>query len=474
MTQKERIIELVKQNIITMDEALQLLEASAKQETGSEQVENELVEEYQQAQSAIEHEIHTEKDTKASSYTTVETLKEVTDQYDKKQEALKIAKQRLRELEIFAELDDLTDEMKAQKANLVEKIAELSSELEELAIEIDVSRQEQRQNVQEQIKKIVDDTAEQVSKVARNFSEEAKKESGNLKNTLKNYVKDFAENFDKKEFNFKKEFNISVPWFKSQTFTHTYHFPATNFKKVSLEILNGSAEIKTHDLPEVIFEVDGTVYGKAEEDIQTLFDSLVKIAVNEEAVIFDAMNARIAADVVVKIPKNSFEELLVNLYNGDIEITDVKVDEMNLKNKNGDIKCASAQITTVNIDSFNGDVALNEMIITELFYKMVNGDFRMKGAAGNVNGDVVNGDIIITKQNQSASNIAVKTLSGDIKVSIPAELSLVADVNIGYGELQHRLSNVEVAGNHIERQIANNELVTLELSTSSGDVYLKD
>ena len=221
MTEKERIIELVKNNVISMDEALQLLEAAAKNDHQAQVTSNEFIEEYKNAQKDIEEKVEasqltqtpaTDEQEEQAQQVIQEKFEQASEELVKKQEALVIAKQRLREIEIFAELDDLTEDMKTQQANLMAKIDHLEAEIEELSIEIDIKRQEMRQNTQSQIKKMVEDTTEQVTKAAKNFGEEAKKEGKNLQKTIMGYVKDWASNFD------MKEFNVNVPWVKSQSF----------------------------------------------------------------------------------------------------------------------------------------------------------------------------------------------------------------------------------------------------------------
>ena len=157
MTEKERIIELVKNNVISMDEALQLLEAAAKNDHQAQVTSNEFIEEYKNAQKDIEEKVEasqltqtpaTDVQEEQAQQVIQEKFEQASEELAKKQEALVIAEQRLREIEIFAELDDLTEDMKTQQANLMAKIDHLEAEIEELSIEIDIKRQEMRQNTQ--------------------------------------------------------------------------------------------------------------------------------------------------------------------------------------------------------------------------------------------------------------------------------------------------------------------------------------
>lgn len=479
MTQKERIIELVKQNVISMDEALQLLEAASKQENNSSVDPNEFVKEYQEAQASIENELNQKSDKNINKIDEEKKVLEekaiqekainLNEELNKKQEALTIAKQRLRELEIFAELDELTEEMINQKAALSTKIESLESEIEELSVELDVSRQEQRQNTQAQFKKIVEDTTDQVTKVARNFSEEAKKEGKNLQKNMMTYLKELASSFD------MKEFNVTVPWVKSNKFKHEFEYEVTDLTALTFKLLNGSLSLQLYDGDKVKVDVDATLYGKEEGNLVEVFEALTKIDVTAENMLFDLMNARIAADLVVRLPKKSLSKLTIDAFNGDVTVDGLDVKEFELKSKNGDISISNTNSELLIFDGYNGDLIVTNSMIKDIDYHVLNGDLRITDNVGNITAETINGDIFLTKTNEAAAIINAKTLSGDIKVSVPKEMNLEIKAESTYGQVQHRLSNVDQLGERYDRQLdSDKETVKLELMTTSGSIYLKD
>lgn len=477
MTQKERIIELVKNNVISMDEALQLLEAAAKNNHQVEVEGNELIEEYQNAQKEIESQItpkqpveQTVEEKEIANQERIQEKIEIANQeLAKKQEALVIAKQRLREIEIFAELDDLTEEMQTQQANLQQKVTSLEAEIEELSIEIDVKRQELRQNTHSQFKKIVEDTTEQVTKAAKNFGEEAKKEGKNLQKTIMGYVKDWASSFD------MKEFNVSVPWVKSQSFTHQYQFEATELEKIDIKLLNGSVKVKKHDQAMILVDLDVKLYGKEEENTLAIFESLSSIGVAAETLVLNMMNPRVAAETVVKVPEKVWAEIRIDTINGDIELEGLEVKELKVSSKNGDNEMEVVTADLVTFDGYNGNLIIKTSQIIDLDYHILNGDLRYSGPVGNVKADTINGDIVISKGNEAGSIITAKNLSGDIKIAVPKENNLEIDAESTYGEVHHRLTNINQIEKRFERHIdADKDLTKVTATSTSGDIYLKD
>ena len=94
---------------------------------------------------------------------------------------------------------------------------------------------------------------------------------------------------------------------------------------------------------------------------------------------------------------------------------------------------------------------------------------------GNLKVDAVNGDIVITKTNSESSIINAKTLSGDIKIAVPQMTNLEIEAESTYGEVHHRLNNVNQTGSHIGRQVdGEHDLIKLTIASTSGNIYLKD
>lgn len=478
MTEKERIIELVKNNVISMDEALQLLEAAAKNDHQAQVTSNEFIEEYKNAQKDIEEKVEasqliqmpaTDEQEEQAQQVIQEKFEQASEELAKKQEALVIAKQRLREIEIFAELDDLTEDMKTQQANLMAKIDHLEAEIEELSIEIDIKRQEMRQNTQSQIKKMVEDTTEQVTKAAKNFGEEAKKEGKNLQKTIMGYVKEWASNFD------MKEFNVNVPWVKSQSFAHQYQFDATDIDKIEVKILNGNVKVETHPKDNIIVDLDIVLYGKEEVDNIAAFESLSTIDGATDKLIINMMNPRVAVETLVKVPSKVFSELFIDTINGDVDLKDLKAKEVKLSSKNGDNEVADITADLLVYDGYNGDFKIKDSEINDIDYHVLNGNLRYVDQVGNLKVDAVNGDIVITKTNSESSIINAKTLSGDIKIAVPQMTNLEIEAESTYGEVHHRLNNVNQTGSHIGRQVdGEHDLIKLTIASTSGNIYLKD
>lgn len=479
MTQKKRIIELVKQNVLSMEEALQLLEAASYQQNDENETidKNEFVTEYQEAQKAIEETIGqvseepTDETTKEEQANIEVQLAELKTELSKKEEALIIAKQRLREIEIFAELDELTPEMETQRVSLSERVEKISNEIEEIKTKIALLKKSQVKQVQSQFKKMVEDTTEQVTQAARDFGKEASKEGKNIKESVLKGIKDLVSNFD------MKTININVPWVKSTKLEQTYVYDAKDLSQIDFSLVHGSIKLEAVETEQVEIAADITIFGNEERATLAEFESNSTIDVSDNRVLFHVKGATVAADLNVKVPKQLIEDVRIGAINGDIELEGLNVKELKLDSKNGDTKLNKITAEFIGLEGVNGDVHMEASVVKDFDYHNLNGDFRYKDQVGNLSANVINGDIVITKKDETASNLNIKTVAGDIKVAVPKGVNLEIDVQSSLGDFEHRLTNIDTLGNlnrferHLNEQAP---LVKIEARTNTGDIYLKD
>lgn len=475
MTQKDRIIELVKQNIITMEDALSLLEAGAKNGEVATQSED-----IQAALTAFETPIdyHTEAEPTAEAQDggTSQDQKQVKAEdlvaiLDKKNQALTIARQRLRELEILSELDDLTPDMLAQSQDLQARIATLTDEISQIQGQIADQRSESVKAMGDQFKKIVEDTTQQVGKMAKQFTSQATKEGEQWQKSFKGKIKDLVDNFD------TKSFNINVPWVKSTSHSHTFSFSGQDLADLDISILNGSLTVETHEGDSIEAETDMTFYGKETEDLVGRFVELNTIDQKDQRLIFHVQSPFTPADVKLRVPAKVYEHLTFKLVNGDLKVKGLSARTLTLDSKNGDIKAKGNTADFLQISSITGDMKVAGNHVKEADMKVITGDIRYIGAVESLVAEVMTGDVVVTlAPSQADSHLKVKSTTGDIKVALGATDNLSVSALTSNGDIKHRMTGLtsEEKGN-FERQLGDDKVtIHLEARSTTGSIYLKD
>lgn len=507
LEEKETSFELLEDNLAELEEAIILLEAELSEADLAED-ERERMEAEKTAKTnaldAIQVELdRLEVEIKQLNQTTTSseefeaaaarvaeksgklsaTIDQLNEDLNKKQEALTIAKQRLRELEIFEELDELTEEMTEQKERFTTKVATLEQEitdLEALLVETKGSQEalyhSQVNRYKDNFRSFVDEQSGKVTEVAGQFSSEAVKEGKKFGKLMSHHMKDFIENFNTKEVNL----SVNVPWVKTQRLDHTFEYDAAEVTELDFELTNGSLEFVSHDKATIEIVSDLRFHGQHKEISVERFIDLSTIAVNSNQFIFHVNSAKLSLDATVKLPRHLFNQFSVTAVNGDLSLSSIETKDLIISNKNGDITLNHLTADLLDLDLLNGDVKLVETDIKDISLKNLNGDFRITGNVGNIIANTVNTDYFITKKNLTPSNLKIEGVNGDVKIALPQAVNLEVNCKTSFGDVRQRLTNVDAIAKkrsqlNLQRMDAiENPLVKVSVSLTSGDVYLKD
>ena len=537
MNEKERIIELVRQNIITMDEALRLLEAGGQTATPTdiqteettateespesseeqsdantskgEAIIRETVESVRQfvnqginwlakelsddqpeattteevatelEQAAEAEEVTANEETeKQDAAQIAEEANRLSAEYDtlkknkdNKNEALTVARQRLRELEILAELDELSDDLSSQQQQLQMKIAELEESIQTLNEQLADVKAQQSTLFKSQVKQYKEEFKDFVHKTSENasqFSSQATSSGRKLGDIISKGVKSIMDNIS------TKEIVVNIPWVKSNTVRRTHTFDGTSVSVLDFKLMNGDLEIHTHLEDEIIIETEMTIFGKGNSEVEQS-EEYGTILVDGDRLIFHVDKAFLS-HVKVSLPAKMYDHVKIVSTNSDMEFDDLEVKDLYVEVKNGDVDIRRVQAVMLEMTLLNGDVEIEESPIRDLVVKNLNGDFRMVGEVGNVLIDAVNSDVYITKTDVTPSSMTFQLSTGDVKIAIPQQTNLDATCNVSLGDIQYRLTNVNLDSQGKIQRIVSSDApqVTLNATLSTGDVYLKD
>ncbi len=474
--EKERIIELVKQNVLTMDEALELLEAAGQQEIAEDIHKNNKTDEadyfskeYQEAMEAEENQIEKEQDNLR------DTIKELSNQKKKLEEALVIVRQRLRELEIFQEIDDLTEEMEAQMSELKEQEAQLLQKIERTTESLKDSQEsydqiqaEKFNQYSEDVKQFINEQAHSAKRAGKNIANETK----TWGQSLKSVVQDLSDSFQMKD----TTIGVKVPWLKSNIIENAYEYEIDALEELFVSILNGSVKLNPHDKETIYASLTIREYGNEEEVLIDEFESLNTIQYQDQAFEIDIKSPKYAVDMDLYIPEKMLNKIELKLINGDLTVDGVSTDQFIIKHKNGDIKLNEIESDSLQIDTFNSHLKLTNSNIEHVKVQNVNGDIRYQGNINHLMINSVNSNVYLTKRNLEASDMTVKLISGDVKIAIPEQIGLSGEIKTSMGEVYSRLANATIATKEqhhsIDRDKETNAHVNVSVTT--GDVFIKD
>lgn len=458
MNEKERIIELVRQNVISMEEALQLLEAAAQQ-------------------NATETTSKVDKDDVAQSVNQVEApIQDSKPLIEDLQKQLTINRQRQREVEILAELDGWNDTLTEQKEALIEEAEEMIERIEELEEELEETPS--TENKDERFNVNIDIDFDAYKDKFKDIMRDTFDESAELK------VKSFSKQLKKVIRGFAKEvvdYSVNAGSHlvrKGTPQTLKADFTPESIHTIDVSTLTGdiSCEVYEGSCIEVIAEVTSVTPRQ-----QEMIDEMRWARIENERLVIKMNDGETNADITVRLPHKQWSLLQLNSVNGDIQLRETQAKDVQLETVNGDVDIFGVEANHLSIETVNGDMMIKESPVTVIDVETVNGNVRVIGTVGQVLINGMSSNVYLTKQDLESANVKVSVNSGNVKVAVPTDHSLEINASVMSGVIRHRLSNISrvdylsEGSQRLTREGQTSSTMTrLELETVSGDVYLKD
>ncbi len=506
MKERERVLELVKQGIISTEEALVLLESMATDK-------NEKFVQEEKIKSSVEKTGTTEEDINISAKSEQEDkerLEKILDDFATESNQLsadldkindKIAtgmqeigkqQEKLMTFHTMSELEaTLSDDELAEKSATEQKIKELQAEVDQLVLEKTAlekkvkelrksKREEQFENLSAKFE-IPDDWKETASDTFNQVGEKMTEAGGHigrlLKKTFDTVTEAVNENVD------WKEVNIKVPGVTSTKLEHEFVYPNTAASLINVKVANGKVVFKTWDQNDVKVNASIKLFGKI--DKENVFDAFMErsqITVNDETISFQIPNKRIRAELVFYLPKRIYDHVSIKMLNGDIKLEEMEAKDIYTKSTNGDITFDAVQATMIEVEGVNGNVKVNEGKVLDFLADSVNGSFVLRGEVTNAKISIVNGDIKYTVKENTVRKLEANSVNGNIKIALPQTLGVEGTLKTKLGNIKNRFTEFETIRESTEkmnkfleiRRIVENDIFALKVNTTTGNIYLKD
>lgn len=503
MDNRERILELVSQGVLSVEEGLDLLESLSKQEAKktekteftSEQVEVEdssvEFEEQEEVKADAEEEPSAEE-TDAEAQAVEDELERLANQINQYSVGIDflnkdLAALKLEQAEIDVELAQEKDEKKLKyltnkKETLQQEIKEVTAEknkrmkdmhslkmkrwtskAKQFSGTIDIP-QEWREEASETINKagkLIDSSSQTIGSLLRETVEKTKETLGNI---------DWGE--------VKKDFTLK----EASSFEHEWLFENTTASILDFKNANGNIEFKPSINENIKISAEIKIYGKVEELTPLeAFESRSTIRIDEENFVFHIPSKMIRADLVIYLPQRNYDYIHLNTFNGDVKFNEMLVGDIYVKVTSGDVVFDQLAASMLEIKSTNGDVNLTDVHLRDLLLNATNGDVRVIGEIQSLDTNTVNGDVLLTLSGDEMIQVTASSVQGDVKVSLPTALSLEIEAKTTLGQIKSRLKGAEKAqmatGKHqsyVLNRIGSTELCRVKLQTTSGHILLKD
>lgn len=493
MDNRERILELVSQGVLSVEEGLDLLESLSKQETKKTEKKEFTSDESEAKESTLEAEekeevFEAEEDIQETE-DELELLANQINQYSVGIDILNkdLAALKLEQAEIEVELakeedgkrqkylenkiETLNDEIKEVNAEKNKRMKDMhslkmkrwTSKAKQFSGNLDIP-QEWREGASETIDKageIIDSGSQTIGSLLRETVEK---------------TKETLENIDWREV--KKDFTLK----EASTFDHEWLFENTTASILDFKNANGDIEFKPSMNENIKVSAAIKIYGKTEEaTLLEAFESRAIIRIDEENFTFHIPSKNIRADLVIYLPQRNYDYIRLNTFNGDVAFNELLARDIYVKVTSGDIVFNQLEASMLEIKSTNGDVNLTDVELRDLLLSATNGDVRVIGEIQSLDTSTVNGDVLLTLSGDELIQVTASSVQGDVKVSLPTALSLEIEAKTTLGKIKSRLNGTEQSQEtkgkrqtYVFNRMGNTDLCRVKLQTTSGHILLKD
>ncbi|MFD1318292.1 daptomycin-sensing surface protein LiaX [Loigolactobacillus zhaoyuanensis] len=479
MNERERILDLVKQGVISTEEALMLLENLAQDKSTAEQKKPQAE---QKSTPADEPDDDTQALTEVQ-----EQIKTIDQQLKDSQHELKVQQEHLQVLDTMEDLEALSADKLAERDRTKEKIGQLESQIAILNDEKDGLQKQlselhktQRDHYKERLAdklNLGDDWRDNATDTLNQVGEKVGDASNQLGKFIKNTAQTIMENVD------WKEVNIRVPGIATTKFDHDFVYENASATILDVKVANGDVNFKTWDSPDIKVSAHVKLFGKMESDSPLEnFLQRSELANNADTLTFKVPNKRIQADLTFYLPERTYDHTTIKLLNGNVTLEGFEGDDLFIKSTNGQLTFNSVNASMLEVEGINGNIKVNGGRLIDALVNTVNGEVRFTSNVESAELTTVNGDVKATITETELTKLVASSVNGSVKVAVPAQLALTGKSKTRFGAIKTRLSNVDVinerhnTGNSVydfERDLGETP-AKLELSTTSGNILLKD
>lgn len=492
MNERKRIFDLVKQGVISTEEALVLLENIAK-ETGRDSLRPDVSkatiskkEWFQVPEQDVTNEEFEESE--FEEYT--DQLSQALAELDSVNEKIADLNQQYTELnekmnqEALANTDNAEEqtELLGQQHQIADELAQLTKRKKALEEKLEqVTDEEAQEKLNDSMDfTIPDDWKEQASETFNQVSDKLT-EVGNqlgrfLKKSLKNVSQTVEENVE------WKSVNIKVPGLAVASVEHVFKYEGFQPTILDFKVAHGRVQFKTWSEDHIQILAKMKIYGKFDEhDPLAAILARTDSAIDQDCLRFYLTNKRVKADLEVFLPSKNYDHVAIKMLNGRMNLEQIQGKDFYLKLTNGDISLNAFEATMLEIEGTNGNIEITNSILADTIIETVNGNVTMDTTPVATKISLINGTVRLSYREEKLEKLNVSTVNGDIKLSLPQGLGLEMSAKSTFGNIQSRLTNVELLNEKndkmnrlLELRKVADAMADIRLSNNTGTIYLKN
>lgn len=285
--------------------------------------------------------------------------------------------------------------------------------------------------------KITADEGAKLLEAVERKPEEDKEKPASKRYGLRNFFDDAVEKVKKSDFD--------MVFGEYQSFSEEAVLEAGEMNDIDVWIANGSLVLRSWDQDYVKAVFDGRVYGaESEQQAKDRFQEDVNLTLKAGLLRLSSPVKKTKVKVELYVPPVHLSFIKAKLSNGDLEIEELKADQLQLKTSNGPVKLKELIGRSCKVETGNGSITAASVNFEEWEADTINGTVSLVGDLGKSDISTVSGQIKVDHLSNKAHTGFYKTTAGSIRVSIPNERKIVGLLKSNIGNVYCELENYKI------------------------------
>jgi DUF4097 and DUF4098 domain-containing protein YvlB len=226
---------------------------------------------------------------------------------------------------------------------------------------------------------------------------------------------------------------------------HVFQQSAAALQEIDVYIANGHIKMVPWDQADVRVECDVKVYRSESADAaRRAFTEEAVFFVRDGCLRFSVSKPFMKTDAVIYIPKTSIQDAKFRLLNGNINIEDVHMDKLHIKNVNGSMMLHRLAGKEAELETGNGSIVLDRSAFEEVEAETIHGEIKLDGHYRYARLRTFGGGITYATEREDGV-VTGKTVTGNITLLLPRDICLEGEMRTNLGGLVCRHPNALVA-----------------------------
>ncbi|MBF2347239.1 DUF4097 family beta strand repeat protein [Listeria seeligeri] len=230
-----------------------------------------------------------------------------------------------------------------------------------------------------------------------------------------------------------------------------FNFDNVTFRSFTIRVATGDVIIRSWDKDQMKIRAVLAVHEKArsirqlsEEKIWDYFFSQTMLDISPDSFTFESKNELLKTDLVITIPKRLYEQVKIQLLNGNLKYDDTAAEDAIIKTRHGDIRSSGASGKFLSTESADGEIFFKRSTVENIDMSTAKGDIALQGNFLTTIAKAAQGDVEYILENETSSAADLEALNGDIRIQIPPTWNVDGTLGTKKEKIYFDLKNAKI------------------------------